>query len=320
MTQERAEAVPTPTGNGEKVLVVEDSPTIAQLVAAKLRAGGYNTTLVESGEQALKTAKEIRPDLILCDVVMPGMDGYELTRSLRRDPRTSGVSIIMLTALGDVMEGLDAGADDYVVKPFNDLELLARIKSVLRRNKDLRAISPLTGLPGTFLIHEEIERRIRSQEDFAVLYADLDNFKPYNDFYGFTRGDEVLSLTARLIQDVALSRESESVFVGHVGGDDFIMVAPAHLAEAIAEDLVDRFDLEAPRLYEPSDAARGYIEIENRMGELQRFPTVSVSIGIATSKVRTFTHYAEAPAVASELKSFTKKSPGSSWAIDRRGT
>jgi diguanylate cyclase (GGDEF)-like protein len=320
MTQEQTKAVRGPTGNGEKVLVVEDSPTIAHLVAAKLRAGGYDTTVVESGEQALQAAREITPELVLCDVVMPGMDGYELTRSLRRDPRTSGVSIIMLTALGDVMEGLDAGADDYVVKPFNDIELLARIKSVLRRNKDLRALSPLTGLPGNFSIHEEIERRIRSQEEFAVMYADLDNFKPYNDNYGFTRGDEVLSMTAHLIQDVALSRGEEDVFVGHVGGDDFIVVAPAHLAEGIAEEIVDRFDLEAPRLYEPSDAARGFIEIENRMGDLQRFPTVSISVGIATSTVRAFTHYAEATAVASEMKSFTKKSLGSSWAIDRRGT
>jgi diguanylate cyclase (GGDEF)-like protein len=319
MTQGQTEAVRIPSGGGEKVLVVEDSPTIAQLVAAKLRSGGYDPTIVESGEQALQSARDETPDLILCDVVMPGMDGYELTRLLRRDPRTAGASIIMLTALGNVMEGLDAGADDYVVKPFNDIELLARIKSVLRRNKDLRAISPLTGLPGTFRIHEEIERRIRSNEEFAVLYADLDNFKPYNDYYGFTRGDEVLRLTAHIIQDVATA-EDDGVFVGHVGGDDFILVAPADRAEGIAEEIVDRFDREARRLYEPRDAARGYIEIENRMGELQRFATVSISIGIATTSTRSFTHYAEATAVASEMKSFTKKSAGSSWAVDRRGT
>jgi diguanylate cyclase (GGDEF)-like protein len=320
MTQGQTETVRIPSGGGEKVLVVEDSPTIAQLVAAKLRSGGYEPTIVDSGERALQSAREDAPDLILCDVVMPGMDGYELTRLLRRDPRTAGASIIMLTALGNVMEGLDAGADDYVVKPFNDIELLARIKSVLRRNKDLRAISPLTGLPGNFRIHEEIERRIRSNEEFAVLYADIDNFKPYNDYYGFSRGDEVLRLTAHIIQDVALAKDDGGVFVGHVGGDDFIAVSPADRAEAIAEEIVDRFDREARRLYEPRDAVRGYIEIENRMGELQRFEVVSISVGIATTSVRTFTHYAEATAVASEMKSFTKKSAGSSWAVDRRGT
>jgi diguanylate cyclase (GGDEF)-like protein len=320
MTREQTDAVRIPSGSGERVLVVEDSPTIAHLVAAKLRVGGYEPTIVETGEQALRAAREENPELILCDVVMPGMDGYELTRLLRRDPRTAGASIIILTALGNVMEGLDAGADDYVVKPFNDIELLARIKSVLRRNRDLRAISPLTGLPGNFRIHEEIERRIRSGEAFAVLYADIDNFKPYNDYYGFTRGDEVLRMTARLIQDVAMSGNDEGVFIGHVGGDDFIIVATADLAASIAEEIVARFDNEAPRLYEPPDAARGYIEIENRSGELQRFAPLSISIGIATSVVRAFTHYAEATAVASEMKSFTKRSPGSSWAVDRRGT
>ena len=319
MADAAVQPLPSPQGAGEKVLVVEDSPTVAQLVALKLRAGGYSVELVADGPAALDATRRDSPDLILCDVVMPGMDGYELTRTLRRDPRTAGVSIIMLTALGNVMEGLDAGADDYIVKPFNDIELMARIKSVLRRNKDLRALSPLTGLPGNFSIAEEIEHRIRDEEHFAVMYADLDNFKPYNDHYGFARGDKVLRMTALLIQDVALSHEDQNVFVGHVGGDDFIIVTPSHLAESIAQRIVERFDDRAIKLYDPKDAARGYIEIENRMGQIQRFAPVSISVGIATSEIRAFTHYAEAVAVASEMKSFTKKSTGSTWAVDRRG-
>jgi diguanylate cyclase (GGDEF)-like protein len=151
------------------------------------------------------------------------------------------------------------------------------------------------------------------------MYADLDNFKPYNDHYGFARGDNVLRMTALLIQDVALSHEDQNVFVGHVGGDDFIIVTPAHLAESMAQRIVERFDDRAIKLYDPKDAARGYIEIENRMGQIQRFAPVSISVGIATSEIRAFTHYAEAVAVASEMKSFTKKSTGSTWAVDRRG-
>jgi diguanylate cyclase (GGDEF)-like protein len=302
----------------DTILVVEDSPTIAQLVAAKLRAAGYETEVVADGFSALDAARERTPDLILCDVIMPGLDGFELTRKLRRDVRTAAVSIIMCTSLGNVMEGLDAGADDYVIKPFNDLELLARIKAVLRRNREMRAISPLTGMPGNHRIEDEIERRIKSSMDFAVMYADVDNFKPYNDHYGFARGDDVLKATARLIQDVAFELGGEETFVGHVGGDDFIAVTHPDLCTPIAETIIERFDARAPSLYDPKDAAHGYIESENRLGKLQRFQFVSISVGMAWTVNRKYTHYAEAVAVASEMKSFTKKTPGSSWAVDRR--
>jgi diguanylate cyclase (GGDEF)-like protein len=302
----------------DRILVVEDSPTVARLVATKLESAGYETLVAPDGRAALESAQQNCPDLILCDVVMPGLDGYELTRRLRDDPRTTSVSIIMLTGLGNVMEGLESGADDYIIKPFNDLELLARIKSVLRRNKQMRAVSPLTALPGNIRIEEEIERRISTGLDFAVMYADIDNFKPYNDYYGFARGDDALTMTAKLIQEVALSVGGPSSFVGHIGGDDFIAVVGPEHSQKIAEDIIARFDETATKLYDPADAARGYIEIENRMGEPQKFPPLSISIGIATTGTRKFTHFAEAVAVASELKSFSKKKDGSTWAIDRR--
>jgi diguanylate cyclase (GGDEF)-like protein len=316
---EATEPAAIPTQIAERILVVEDSPTVAQLVAAKLEGAGYQTQVVADGQAALNAALANPPDLILCDVVMPGLDGFELTRMLRKDPRTTSVSIIMLTGLGNVMEGLESGADDYIVKPFNDVELMARIKSTLRRNKEMRAVSPLTGLPGNTRIEEEIERRISLGLDFAVLYADIDNFKPFNDHYGFARGDGVLRLTGQLIQNVALDYGGAASFVGHLGGDDFIVIASPENAAEIAEQLIARFDDEAPRLYDQADAARSYIETEDRMGEVQRFPPVSISIGVATTSTRKFTHYAEAVAVASEMKSFTKKSVGSTWAVDRRG-
>lgn len=291
---------------------------MAQLVATKLEAAGYQTLVAPDAQAALMSAQQDCPELILCDVMMPGLDGFELTRRLREDPRTTSVSIIMLTGLGNVMEGLESGADDYIVKPFNDLELLARIKSVLRRNKQMRAISPLTALPGNIRIEEDIERRLTLGLEFAVMYADIDYFKPYNDHYGFARGDEVLKSTATIIQEVALSVGGPSTFVGHIGGDDFIAVGPPDRAEEMVEQIIARFDEQAQKLYDPADAERGYIEIENRMGELEKFAPLSISIGIATTSTRTFTHYAEAVTVAAELKSFSKKQAGSSWAIDRR--
>ena len=306
--------------SADRILVVEDSPTVARLVATKLEAAGYVTSVMPDAGAALESAQQDCPDLILCDVIMPGLDGYELTRRLREDPRTTSVSIIMLTGLGNVMEGLESGADDYIIKPFNDLELLARIKSVLRRNKQMRAISPLTALPGNIRIEEEIERRILLGVDFSVMYADIDCFKPYNDHYGFARGDDVLKATARIIQDVALSVAGPTSFVGHIGGDDFIAVVEPDHSLPMAEQIIARFEATVEKLYDPTDAERGYIQIENRMGEVERFTTLSISIGIATTTTRKFTHYAEAVAVAAELKGFSKNKEGSTWAIDRRST
>jgi diguanylate cyclase (GGDEF)-like protein len=310
---------------GESVLVVDDDPFIARLLEIELRAAGYEVRVAGDGERALDLARERCPELVLADVMMPTMDGFELTRRLRQDSHTASVSVIMLTARGlsaDKLEGFSVGADDYIVKPFDTPELLARIRGVLRRAKEMRAQSPLTGLPGNVRIEDEIEGRVLAGDMFAVLYADLDHFKAYNDHYGFMRGDQAIQFSGRLIQEVALATGGPNTFVGHVGGDDFVVVCEADDAERVAEQLAERFDREAPELYDEEDRRRGYVELANRRGEAQRFPIISLSIGVATTARRGFAHYAEAVAVATEMKSFTKKktTPGSSWAVDRRTT
>jgi len=306
---------------GGSILVVDDDPFIARLLEIELRAAGYDVRVANDGYQALEMARADCPELVLADVMMPNMDGFEMTRRLRHDSRTTSVSVIMLTARGlsaDKLEGFSVGADDYIVKPFDTPELLARIRGVLRRTKEMRQQSPLTGLPGNIRIEDEIEERVRSGVPFAILYADLDNFKAFNDHYGFMRGDEAIQFTAGLIQELAHEAGGSSAFVGHVGGDDFVILCDANEAETLAELLVRRFDEAVPGLYEPEDRARGHIEVTNRRGEVQDFPFLSISVGIATTARRTFQHFAEAVAIASEMKAFTKSKEGSSWAVDRR--
>jgi len=309
------------TGGGESLLVVDDDPFIARLLEIELRAAGYDVRVASDGALALAAAQERCPDLVLADVMMPNMDGFELTRRLRQDPRTAAVSIIMLTARGlsaDKLEGFAIGADDYIVKPFDTPELLARIRGVLRRSRDMRAQSPLTGLPGNVRIEEDIDRRVDEGTPFALLYADLDHFKSFNDHYGFMRGDQALQATAGMLEEVARDVTSGASFVGHVGGDDFVIVVPPELAAVVAQAIVERFDRDAASYYDPQDRDRGYIEVTNRRGELQRFPVLTISIGVASTERRAFQHYAEAVAVATEMKQFTKGSAGSSWAMDRR--
>jgi len=303
------------------VLVVDDDPDVARFVEVNLRSAGYDVAVASNGEEALEKAVELRPDLILLDVMMPKLDGFEVAQRIRRDTRTSSCSIIMLTAKAlssDKVVGLSSGADDYIIKPFDPVELLARVKGTLRRAREMRALSPLTGLPGNIRVQEEIRRRVGEDQPFALLYADLDHFKAYNDHYGFVRGDRAIQALARVITETVHELIGPSGFVGHVGGDDFVMIVPPEEAEAVAAHLVGRFDTEAPNLYDSLDAERGTIEVKDRQGNLRRFPLLTLSVGIATTTNRRFTHYGEAVAVATEMKQFAKRETGSSYAVDRR--
>ena len=317
-------AVPVPApekSQGETVLVVDDDPDIARFIEVNLRTHGFDVHLASDGVEALERAYEVRPALVLVDVMMPRMDGFQVVERLRADPRTATTSIIILTAkalTADKVLGLTAGADDYIIKPFDPVELVARVKGTLRRSKEMKAVSPLTGLPGNERIHEEIQRLIEIGQPFSLLYADLDNFKSYNDHYGFLRGDEAIRFMARCLQDAGLDVAGNEAFVGHIGGDDFVVICEPEKAEELCRVIVERFDSQASALYDEEDVERTYIEVRNRLEEVQRMPLMSISIGVATSERRTYTHPGEVVTVATELKEFAKRSRGSSWAVDRR--
>jgi diguanylate cyclase (GGDEF)-like protein len=305
----------------ETILVVDDDPDIARFVEVNLRSAGYDVSVASDGEEALSRAQELRPDLVLLDVMMPRIDGFEVAQRLRRNPQTANTSIIMLTAKAlstDKVLGLTAGADDYIIKPFDPIELLARVKGTLRRAKEMRNLSPLTGLPGNIRIQEEIERMVKEGRPFAVLYVDLDNFKAYNDQKGFVRGDRLIQSTARIIQDAVVEFAGADAFVGHVGGDDFVAVMPPDVAEDAAKRICERFDERLSEFYEETDLQRGFVRMEDRKGVLQDIPLVAISVGIASTARRGFAHYGEAVAVATEMKQFAKRDAGSSYAVDRR--
>ena len=305
----------------EQILVVDDDPDIARFVEVNLRSAGYDVSVAGDGEEALEKAGAIRPDLVLLDVMMPRIDGFEVAQRLRKNPQTANTSIIMLTAKAlsaDKVTGLQAGADDYIIKPFDPIELLARVKGTLRRAKEMRNLSPLTGLPGNIRIQEEIERQVRDGRPFAVLYCDLDHFKTYNVQKGFVRGDRLIQSTAKLIQDAVVMNDGSEGFVGHVGGDDFVAIVDPESAERVARSICERFDAVRTEFYEPEDLQRGFVRMEDRKGVLQDIPLVGVSVGIASSSRRAFAHYGEAVAVATEMKQFAKRDGGSSFAIDQR--
>ncbi len=230
--------------------------------------------------------------------------------------------IIMLTGKGDVkdkVKGLDAGADDYMVKPFEPEELLARIRMLLRRSQiDLDA-APLTRLPGNVSIFNEIDARIKQGEEFAVGYVDLDKFKIFNDKYGFTWGDRIIQQTARVIIKAVEEKGNSDDFIGHIGGDDFVIITEPKTIEQICKQIIEEFDKVTLELYSPQDQKRGYITGIDRQGKKVNVELISISIGVITNKHRRLTHVAQVAEIGAELKEYAKKQKGSNYVRDKRG-
>jgi diguanylate cyclase (GGDEF)-like protein len=303
------------------VLVVDDDVDIARFIETNLRTEGFDVLVAHDGAEALRMVNTSLPDLALVDVLMPKVDGIEVVRQLRSTAATASLPVIMLTATSlpsDRVIGLRAGADDYIVKPFDTLELVARVRSTLRRNADMRAVSPLTGLPGNHRINDEIELRTASGVGFAVCHVDLDNFKAFNDRYGWMRGDDVIELLAATLKLAAAEAGAPPAFVGHVGGDDFVVVCTPDQVESLCLTALERFDAGVLALHEADDVERGFLAVVDRQGHERHYPLTSVSIGVATTERRHYTDHRDVVAVANEMKAVAKARSGSIVAIDRR--
>ncbi|HEV3471830.1 MAG TPA: response regulator [Actinomycetota bacterium] len=305
----------------ELILVADDDEDIVRFVEVNLRLEGFEVLTANDGQTALNSAFEFLPDLMLLDVMMPKIDGFEVCQQLRNDPRTKNMSVIMLTAKSlsaDKVVGLTAGADDYMIKPFDPVELVARVKTAIRRSREMRAINPLTQLPGNVQIQEEVATSIAKADPFALMYIDLNDFKAFNDYYGFARGDEVIKLLARCAGAAVHEVAGADAFLGHIGGDDLVAIVHPDVAETAAQKIIDCWDAEIGKLFDEEDTARGYIEVTDRRKEMHRYPLTTVAIGIATNNQRPIENHWEASEIASEMKGFAKTQGKSAYAIDRR--
>ena len=211
-----------------RVLVADDDPSTRALIDMALQEAGYDCVLAADGQSALEQARATRPDLVVLDVGMPFMTGDEVHRELRRDPRTRYIPVVFVTAkrtTAEVAARLRNGADDYIAKPFDIDELVARIASALRRAAELRSLNPLSGLPGNLSIAHEIDARLTDGSETACLYVDVDHFKDFNDHQGFARGDDLIAHLAELLSQT-VGEIGDDTFIGHVGGDDFVVLVP----------------------------------------------------------------------------------------------
>ena len=302
-------------------LIVDDDDQVLRLVKRVLERAGFEVVTVSDGHAAHDAAIEWRPDIILLDLMLGETTGDKIMAELREDFRTRLIPVVFLTvrdSLKDKVEHLLSGADDYVTKPFIPEELVARLRAVMTRSTMARGLSPLTGMSGNTDILREISRRLAQHTRFAVLYPDIDAFKSYNDHYGFLRGDDVIKTLATIILEVLEENHSGRHFAGHVGGDDFVILTEPALCENVAAEITRRFDEAIPALYDPVDRERGWIESEERNGNILRTPLVSVSIGVVIVEPGSYGSPAAVAARASEVKGVAKRLPGSKWVLDRR--
>ena len=307
--------------DARRILVVDDEEHIRRILKFQLEKNDYVVITAENGEEALKIVRRSMPDLILLDLMMPKIDGFEVCRQLRADFQTSQIPIIMLTAksdLPDKIKGLQGGANDYLVKPYSNEELLLRVHNVLEWSQNQKNANPLTGFAGNKAIEKELTRRIGSCEPFAFLYIDIDNFKAYNDYYGYQKGDDSILFLADIITEAVNSLGGPGDFVGHIGGDDFVIVTSLNRAEFIGRHIIDEFDKGSLVLLNEEDIRKGYLEIRNRLGEIKRVPLMSLTIALVLNDGVRLKHFAQVSDIASELKKFGKGMTGSVVVRERR--
>jgi signal transduction histidine kinase/DNA-binding response OmpR family regulator len=304
---------------GARVLVVDDDAAIRAICGEVLRAHGYEVEEADRCAAACRAVAERRPDVVLLDVQLPDGDGFSLLEALSAARAAEPFATVFLSArgeIGDKVRGLRLGADDYLTKPFDAQELVARVDAVLRRREAALHASPTTRLPGGRAIDEEVERRLQAGLPFALSYVDLDNLKAYNDTYGYAKADGVLLQTAGILRDLVAARGGEGAFLGHVGGDDFVLLTAPDRAGPVCAEAIAAFDRVIPLYYDREDRERGYIEAADRYGTRRRFPMLSMSVATVVAPPGRFHQHADLARAAAEVKQRAKRIAGSVHVVD----
>jgi GGDEF domain-containing protein len=261
------------------------------------------------------------PCLLFVDGDSSGAVGLGLVRRLKSDAFTAIVPITTLAGSHhpeQVQAWFTSGADEVLTGLFSPAEQRSRMDAMLVRTERDVSVHPSTRLPGTTEIEREIRRRLESNQEFAVCYADLDHFKEFNDRYSYYDGDRVIYILSRILHDVVRGLMGSRGFVGHIGGDDFIFVIPADEISPVCSEILEVFDSLVPLQYNEQDRRAGYFFGKDRRGQLHRVPLMTLSIGIVTNRHRRFAHPAQVSELATEMKSYAKTLPGSVFVVDRR--
>ncbi|MBI5141039.1 MAG: diguanylate cyclase [Nitrospirae bacterium] len=276
---------------------------------------GFRIKTFESRHGVLDLVYDSPPALVILGCYP---DHREFVNVLREDPILSNLPIMMILPAGELVERwTDMPVDDYLRAPPDADELRMRVSLAIFRAHRVVETNPLTMLPGNTPIVKEVQARLERGAEFALAYADLDNFKPFNDKYGFTRGDEILRMSARLITNIVKHKAPKDCFIGHIGGDDFVFMIAPEKADAVCAEIISGFDRIIPTFYDSEDRESGFIISHDRAGNRMLFPMLSISIGVTINN-GAFEHYGAISSAASEMKKYAKGFEGSVYRIDKR--
>lgn len=261
------------------------------------------------------------PSLIVINEDAINIDALTLCRRIRRDEDNTITPVIVVSSNNSRehrIKILQESVEYYIKKPVDEYYLYYTVKNLNRLLTSNRRMSPLTGLPGNVQIHAELKKRILRKEPFCVLYLDLDNFKAYNDVYGFLKGDQIIEFTAETIITCIHNSELEDTFIGHIGGDDFVAIVPGLTCEKLCQNILAHFDMNVKKYFTDEDLEKGYIEVANRKGIIEQFPLTSLSIGVVVADAGRFGNILEIGEIGAQVKHAAKSVMGSSYAVDRR--
>ncbi len=303
-----------------EIFVVEDKSDFVNVLLEQFK-GDKEFVFKSISSLELKDHLLDVPSLILINEDNIDSDIIDLCKTIRNNEDNSITPIMIITSNETnehQKELLKNEIEYYIKKPIDDECIFYILKNIVKLLYRNRGISPLTKLPGNLPIQSEMRKRLLKKQEFAVLYFDLDNFKAYNDTYGFVGGDEVIKQTAKIITKNVNSDESNHNFVGHIGGDDFVALVTNSNYETMCQNIILEFDTKILNYFSEKDKERGYLEVPNRKGIIEEFPLVSISIGVVEVSKARFTNVLEIGEVGAQVKHLAKVTPGSAYAINRR--
>ena len=304
----------------QEIYIIDDDDS-SILVFRELFKNDTDYKFISVKSDQIDVALKNIPAIIIINEDAIEVDVVDLCKKIRNDDDNSITPVIVVSSDGDKEHRIDIlkeSIEYYIKKPVNEKYLYYTVKNLNRLMNINRRISPLTGLPGNVQIHAELKKRLLNKEDFCVLYLDLDNFKAYNDVYGFLKGDQIITFTSEVILNCVHKNYAEGTFVGHIGGDDFIAIVPGINCEKLCQDVITNFDEKVLSFFTPEDVQKGYIEVENRKGIIEQFPLTSISIGVVVVEPNRFYNILEIGEVGAQVKHAAKSVIGSSYAIDKR--
>ena len=305
----------------KRIILAEGEPIIAEILPRILTPIGYEVTVVSDGQQALEAIKRESPDLIIVDSDLEKLDCFSLCQLLKNDFITSYIPIIILIEKRQIRKRLleiKEGIDDYILKPPDPIDLQVRLEIALRRTDHQMHANSLTRLPGNKAIENISREKVEKGTPFSFMYLDIDNFKSFNDTYGYLRGDGVIMQTARILTNCVSKYGDKNDFVGHIGGDDFVVMTTPNKEKLIATEVIKEFKRLIPLHYNEEHRLLGYLVVNDRRDNSIHAPLMSISIAIVNNTMRKIHNIIELTEIASEIKQYLKTIEGSKFLSNRR--